>query len=84
MNLYSASFIQKIGKLSYRAQNQIMRLKSPLSKKNIWWLENFIWIDHDQVLTSNNNDLEKNEGTLYKKGTGIYHTLNSILSEGGL
>lgn len=53
-------------------------------QKNIWWLENFIWIDQDQVIISNSNDLEKAEGTLYKKGTGIYHTINSILSEGGL
>ncbi len=33
MDEFIFGFIQKIGKLSYRAQNQIMRLKSPLSKK---------------------------------------------------
>lgn len=59
-------------------------IKIATKQKNIWWLENFIWINQDQIITSNNNDLEKNEGTLYKKGTGIYHTINSILSEGGL
>lgn len=33
MDEFIFGFIHKIGKLSYRAQNQIMRLKSPLSKK---------------------------------------------------
>lgn len=54
-------------------------IKIAIKQKNIWWLENFIWINQDQIIISNRNDLEKNEGTLYKKGTVIYHTLNSLL-----
>ena len=36
-------------------------IKIATKQKNIWWLENFIWINQDQIITSNNNDLEKNE-----------------------
>lgn len=54
-------------------------IKIANKQKNIWWLEIFIWINEDQVIISSVTDLEKNEGNLYNKNTGIYHTINSII-----
>ncbi len=56
-------------------------IKIATKQKNIWWLENFIWIDHDQVIVSDINGLEEKEGKVYKRTQGVYHTINSLIKD---